>query len=438
MSLVLNPARPFFYLLAYLAVMYLRPQEYVPSLLNTPLVPIMMCLLALPWLVAQNKNFEAPHHSLMPCLLGVMAISLVFAGWVGGVLWVLNDFIPTMLVFYVVSTSVDDLQRFRAMALVLTGLAAIIAAHSVGQIANPEGIGWTGARLIDGRVTFVGLLNDPNDLSMALLIALPFSFYLANTSSSFIAKLVYLASAGLIMYGVFLANSRGAMLGLLAMMMSASVKRFGWARSLAVIPVLAAAVFVLGPSRTGEMSADEESAAGRIDAWYEGFYMFRTHPIFGVGRGMFTEYNQLTAHNSFVLAIAELGVVGYFVWLSFFVLAAVMLYRLINEPEPERTEPPEAAETPDAISWSDLQLAARTLGYSFIGAMLTAFFLSRSYVVFLYLLVGLIVAVYQMARTHWPSFEAIRMRDFWGRLVGLEIGSILALWALTLVLLRMD
>ncbi|HRI19168.1 MAG TPA: hypothetical protein PL196_11645, partial [Burkholderiaceae bacterium] len=160
---------------------------------------------------------------------------------------------------------------------------------------------------------------------------------------------------------------------------------------------------------------------------------------------------RLTAHNSFVLAIAELGLFGYFFWLSILAVSALMLYRILRSTEPAaptsvpagtghslyevRRPPPAPAEPPP--KWADLQLAALTLACSLAGSLVAAFFLSRSYVLILYLLIALIVAVYQMVRRHWPGFAPVRAVDMLGRLVMLELASIVFLFLLTRVLLSL-
>ena len=446
-----NPARPYFYLLAYIAIVYLRPQEYVPALLESPLVPVSLLIAAVFWLFAQPRNFEAPQHALLVGLLFAIFLSVLMTGWLTGAANAFMDFLPTMLLFYMVATSVDSLKRFREMAIVLTILSVVMAYHGIDQAASETGIGWTGAKTIEGRITYLGFLSDPNDLSMVFLMTLPFALYLSKVSSSFIFRLAYLAAAGVILYGVYLCNSRGSVLGLASMLFVYGVHRYGWVRSLIVVPLMLGPLLVLGPSRMNEMSADEESAAGRIDAWYEGFDMLRSHPIFGVGKGLFGEHNgNLTAHNSFVLAIAELGVFGYFFWLSIVFVSGVMLYRILRSEEPppsvampSNRQPPVAPWSPapprePPLQWPDLQLVASTLAYASIGSLVAAFFLSRSYVVFLYLLMALIVAVYQMTRARWPTFAPVRFGDLVGKVVLLEFGSIVFLWLLTAVLLSMS
>ena len=159
-----NPARPYFYLLAYIAIVYLRPQEYVPALLESPLVPVSLLIAAVFWLFAQPRNFEAPQHALLVGLLFAIFLSVLMTGWLTGAANAFMDFLPTMLLFYMVATSVDSLKRFREMAIVLTILSVVMASHGIDQAASETGIGWTGAKTIEGRITYLGFLSDPNDL----------------------------------------------------------------------------------------------------------------------------------------------------------------------------------------------------------------------------------------------------------------------------------
>ena len=449
--------RPYFFLLAYIVVLYLRPQEYIPEVMEAPLVPVMLLSALALWLVGQAKNFEAPQFRLMPGLVAAMFISVLMTGWLTGAIDVVTKFAPTLILFYITATSVDSLKRFRAMCIVLATVSTVMVMHGIDQVESEFGIGWTGAKTIEGRITYLGFLNDPNDLSMALLISLPLTIYLARASTWFPLRLAAVGAACMNLYGIYLCNSRGSMLGVLTMLLLYATRHYGWLRSLIVAPLLVGPLMLLAPSRVSEISADEDSAAGRIDAWYEGFDMFKSHPLFGVGAGLFTDHHRMTAHNSFVLAIAELGVFGYFFWFAILGVSALMLYRLlrsgppdaeplaVSAPVPTAASPAKAkvpetavgpASEPEApLSWGDLRLAAGALAYAFIGALVAAYFLSRTYVVFLYLLVALIVAVFQMARTRWPGFAPVRAGDVIKTLFILEIGSIAFLWLITRVLL---
>ncbi len=428
--------QPFPYLLAYLVVLYIRPQEYLPAFIGTPLVPVLLMTTLVLWLIGQSKDFQAPQHGLMLWLTLCMFLSIVFTGWLSGAIKGVTDFIPTLLLFYVIATSVVNLKRFQAICLLLSAVSAVIAWHGIEQADHEYGIGWTGARTIEGRITYLGFLNDPNDLSMAFLMTLPMTFYLARVYSWLPLRLGLMAMAGVTLYGIFLCNSRGSMLGILAMLTYYSIGRYGLLRSVVVGPLLVAPLLLLAPSRISEISADEESAAGRVDAWFAAFEMFKSRPLFGVGKNLFTDHNPLTAHNSYVLAMAELGLIGYFVWLSILVLSVIMLMRVLKAP---LTPPSMPVQMPPAETmapdFGPVREAVKVLAYAFIGSMVAAFFLSRSYVVFVYVLVALIIALFQLARRCRPDIAPLRVGELLGRLVLIEVISIVFLWITTRVLL---
>ena len=59
----------------------------------------------------------------------------------------------------------------------------------------------------------------------------------------------------------------------------------------------------------------------RVAAWVTGLGIFKAHPVFGIGIDNFSDYNETgnTAHNSYVLCLAELGMFGYFFWMGMIV-----------------------------------------------------------------------------------------------------------------------
>jgi hypothetical protein len=178
--------------------------------------------------------------------------------------------------------------------------------------------------------------------------------------------------------------------------------------------------------------------------------MLRSHPVFGVGAGGFTDYHPLTAHNSFVLAIAELGVFGYFFWLAIVTFSVLMLYQLVRAKRPDAlpVEPVASNTAGDAVpaqstqaeepNWDAWQRVSRALMYSLVGTLVSAFFLSRTYAPNLYLLVGLIVAAHQTVRTHWPALAPFSIGGHFKVLIMLEVGSIFGLWLTTRVLLAFN
>jgi hypothetical protein len=113
--------------------------------------------------------------------------------------------------------------------------------------------------------------------------------------------------------------------------------------------------------------------------------MLKAQPILGVGYGQFLDHHTLTAHNSLVLCFAETGLVGCFFWVALLVVTMIELQRLKDLPGDD-----EFDET--ARRW------AEGLELSLVGLLTAAFFLSRTFVPTLYLVVGLAAALATIVR----------------------------------------
>ncbi len=422
----LNPLNVMPYLLGYLAVLYARPHEFSAETATMPVLTVLFALMFVLWLARQPKNFEAPQFVCMPMILLACLLSLVRAGWLGGAWLSFKDMTPIVLLFFIIATTVDSMARLRQVLFVLALAVAVISAH--GVLLWSDGEVWTGVKMIERRIAYLGFLNDPNDLSMALLMLVPLVLFLAG-GAGFFKRWAYRAVAAAAVFNVYLCNSRGATLALGVMLFMYGLWRYGVWRSLFVVPLLLVPLLLLAPSRMAEMSADEESAEGRIEAWYEGMLMIQSRPVFGVGKGLFTEHHNLTAHNSYILAAAELGLFGYFFWFANLVLTWMMLRRIgLLKPDPQDL-------SSAGLAWAETHRASRALWAGYVGGLVAAFFLSRSYVVILYVHIALVVAMYQIARQQRPDLPALRLGDIWGRMLLASLVSLFALWALTRTLL---
>src|SRR5205823_4579448 len=158
--------------------------------------------------------------------------------------------------------------------------------------------------------------------------------------------------------------------------------RYGW-RGAVIGAAAAAAAVMLGPSRMGALGAGDDSAAGRIAAWGAGLRMLAGHPLLGVGMGRFTDFNDvndLTAHNSFVLAFSELGLLGAICWVGMFsgALRAVWRSAIARCPGNRRT-----LSSPLAAA-----LVASLCGY-----LVAAMFLSKTYFEIPFIYLGFAAAI---------------------------------------------
>ena len=251
-----------------------------------------------------------------------------------------------------------------------------------------EHIGLFGTSSVLGRVRYRGSLNDPNELSLALGIALPFAFAFFERKRSFLRLLLLITAIVLIGVCTVMTKSRGGQLVFLSVLGTYFVKRFGLVAGVIIGALFAVPILVLG-GRGGEEA--DASSQERIMCMYAAINMFRQFPLYGVGLGQILEYHTQTAHNSYALAGAELGFPGLFLWSAVIVLS----FKIIISAMQRYKDDPAAAV---ASTWAMALLA------SLIGMCVGVFFLSFCYHIVLWIEIGLCAAFYQACRSHDPDF----------------------------------
>jgi O-antigen ligase len=174
------------------------------------------------------------------------------------------------------------------------------------------------------------------------------------------------------------------------------------------------ALVVLGP-RMNTISPEEASSYGRLEAWVVGMSLFKSSPLFGIGFGNFMEYHFRTAHNSFVLCSAELGLLGLYPWI-------MLIYMSIkNTRFVERTLLAEGQRNVAMYTYAtELALIMFVTG---------ALLLSRTYHPSLFILFGMCGAItHVFVQTHrGQRYALIEKRDFMMGLV-VTVGSVVGFY----------
>jgi O-antigen ligase len=275
--------------------------------------------------------------------------------------------------------------------------------HCYGSDAEPgyeyrcEKVGLFGTYSIEDRVRYRGDLHDPNELGMTICIG-GLSFLIAFALRKRNAFMVVMAGVGgiLIFWTIVMTQSRGALVVFMAVPAVYAVKRYGMGA------LVAGAAFALPLMTLGGRSGDKAdmSTMLRYEAWASGLYMFKGSPVFGVGHRQFGQNHFMTAHNSYVLTLGELGIIGQILFVGLLYMSVKILWTGIRKLD----DVPGAAV---ARVWG-LALIS-----SFAGLLFQINTLSFAYHPVLWIMCGLAGAYSSAVRHHKPDFVVrTTLRDF--------------------------
>jgi O-antigen ligase len=245
----------------------------------------------------------------------------------------------------------------RAVAFTTIGLAAAAAVVAVGQYATRTT--WWNDTLEQGNVynrffRANGIFFDPNILGRYLMLAL-----LATVAYAWVAQrgrdlAVLGVLAALIAAGLVVTFSRSSALGLMVALALVAFRAFGWRRTLVAGAV--AVALIGGPAVAfNENVRDKATSLERLAGAGEGRFrlaeggvdLWKMEPVVGVGLGAFSERYRdslprrqqlntrvVISHTAPVTVLAEVGAVGFALFLALFAAIGAVLWRSSRQGEP--------------------------------------------------------------------------------------------------------
>lgn len=243
---------------------------------------------------------------------------------------------------------------------------------------------------------FDSFIEDNNALALALIMILPLMRYLHINTKNKSLKLFLLISMLLTAVSIFGSQSRGAFVGLSAMMVFLILKSRHRALFLILVIISAPIIYTSMPDSWHERMdtitnyKEDGSAIGRINAWWFAYNMAKHRPLVGGGYNSFTQEqykrfapNPDDVHGAHSIYFENLGEHG-FVGLVLFLLLGIAVYRMASRVIKK------SAHYDDMIWANDL---AAMVQVSLVGYAVTGIFLELAQFDLLYQLIAIVLVL---------------------------------------------
>jgi O-antigen ligase len=423
-----RPTIASWFMALYAVIAVGRLTELIPGAAALPLAKAAFLLALVVVLLERKRSAPVPLHRVPMARTAVAlyllaAASVLFSIWKSYTLQTVTDSLLTVFASYLVA--IAALPNWPSIKRLLRGLVyagAVLAATGLAEFAG-------------GRFE-VGSSYDPNDLAYVLVSVVPLAIGLGIAAAGY-RRLMWFGGAALLIFVALLTQSRGGLVALLAVGTFLAWKPFPrfpvqdpgrpasrrLVRNAVIVLALAATAWSFLPDDarqrfeslfylSTDYNVDATNETGRLALWKRGIVAAAKKPI-GYGAGNFSAVDGAyggrykAAHNSFLLVLVELGVMGLVLFIRMYYLA----WRTLNQPP--------AANS--AAGGADPTLEMRILGHAIkgalIGTLVAGFFLSQTYASVLWLIFGAVAAISALSpslttsRGHAPySFSAVSGR----------------------------
>lgn len=382
-------------LFLFTVILYARPAEFYPSAL-TASIALLVGIATLGFFIPTQLSLEGTLTArprevnlvLLFCLTGLLSIPFAInraEAWTE----FSGTFIRCIVIFVVIVNVVRTEARLKGLIFLAMAAGIWLSVEAINDYRL--GLMTVEGYRAAGRGT--GIFGNTNDMALHLVTMLPISIALLIGSTGVARKLLYGACAALMISAIVLSYSRGAFIGMLAVVLFIAWK-LGRSRRLEIVfAVLAFAgvIVLLAPDKYGSRllsifipSLDPEgSADSRRGELFRSIYVALRHPLLGIGMGNYgpeMSYRGLVTHNSYTQVGAEMGMTAFACYVMFIVTPLKKLGQIARENFDTRRD--------SRFYYLTLGLQASLIAY-----LISSFFLSVAYVWYVYYLVAYAVCL---------------------------------------------
>lgn len=392
-----------FFVILFILFSYFRIHEAFPVLmpLKIPKLLALASLFGIAWHLVLSKTltpFWHPTHSSFLMFFTWLTVCVFMATNRGMAIEYWSSTLTKVLIMvFVISWWINTPKVFaitRFGVMIAGGLIAGVAVfNKLNGIGLVEGSRVTISRHLQSQI------GDPNDLSLVLMF--PVSFLLAellNQESSRASRLFAFCILCLVVYGIIATQSRGGLLGVIAITGYLLTKKIK--NPVVLLSILGAGLSILlvaaGISdRQSGGAAEEgidESAMGRIYAWQAAINMALANPFTGVGvNNFYVNYffysphwdgKNHAVHSTWFQVLGETGFIGF----SLFAMLIATIYRSLKR----------SGQLITRTNQPNLNVNVRALKAGLLGFVVSGTFLTQAFTWPLYIILSLSIALEQM------------------------------------------
>ena len=361
-------------------VLYFRPYELIPALSGFQSIALVFAVATL--IIYLPSQFMAEgtltaFPTEVKCILFITVWSLLTIPIAKDprLAWeTFNDtFIKVVLMFVIMVNTLRTEGRLKGLMWLGIGVGIMLSYQALDLYQKGE-FKTEGYRV---SVDFGGMFGNPNDMSIHLVIFIPIAIALGAAASNKIVKLLYFASAAIMVAGSFVTQSRGAFLGMVAVF-AVLVWKLGRKqrfKAVLIAGIVGLIVVLLAPGNYGLRvmsifipSLDPVGSSDqRTDLLMRSILVTLRNPQgIGIGNFQIVGDHNLGTHNGFTQVSSELG------WLAFaaYLILLINPFRKLGAIERQMSE----KEDPSWIYYLSIGIQASIAGF-----MASSFFSSVAY-----------------------------------------------------------
>ena len=436
-SIIFVLKKTFLIILLFIIFSFFRIHEALPLLYNMkiPLLLSLASISALAWHLGISRKiriFWNPQLTVLSLFFGAVIIGVIFASNRPiAIEYFKNIYWKIIIMTYAIAWLARSPKEFSMASQMITIAGTLIGIVTLYNQNMSIGL-VEGTRVTIGR-DLGSVLGDPNDLALVLMF--PFAFatsLIVNPNIGKTARTIGLMSIPILFMAIIATQSRGGLLGVLAIAgfyLNRNIKSKALLITIAIAMTMALFIFAGISDRQSGGAAEEGldvSAQGRLYAWGAAFGMAVAHPLTGVGIDNFY-YNYYlysshwdgvnhAVHSTWFGVLAETGFLGFCIFIGMITVLLKSAFNSMKTIQQFRfhqltLKANHANQTPNNIETNNvetnnalhtvpksMEACSQAIFSGLLGTLVSGTFLTHGFTWPIYILAGLVIAL-----SHWTQ-----------------------------------